>query len=505
MKSSVSVKKQIIARPFTVGTILLSVWFLWSFDSNEQYGISEWLVYYLIALIAWEPVAAWLREGGRWVPAAELFFLLHLQYYVSPFVNAKEEILELQPELRIKIGLVVAVFLAICRVTYYFLHKVPGRARVRNIEILNRPLDFGPKQYIVWVGLAIWTLFSVALQRGWLPDLGANFNLIRSFFSAVGTLSMFILFYEFGKGQLKRIATYCLLFVTMVSMFWSISTGFLVGATVQAAVSLVAFSIGRKKIPIPTLLILLAVLSFLHAGKMEMRYQYWDEGKNYSTTKRSVLEVYEFWMAASWKRITSNDSDEEKIPTIFDRGSLLQYLARVVDVSPDQLPYLNGNSYIDATAGFIPRFIWPDKPSANAANDSLSIYYGFQTEDGVLKTAVGLGILCEAWGNWGWFGVCLIGAVMGVILFIPNTLSINSSPTQFRFLLSVPFILFSINLEMLLGQSVQSLLQGVIASFLVLVLISKSATNSVKVPETKESEHHSNPNQPQAEIVYLTK
>jgi hypothetical protein len=56
-----------------------------------------------------------------------------------------------------------------------------------------------------------------------------------------------------------------------------------------------------------------------------------------------------------------------------------------------------------------------------------------------------------------------------------------------------------------LGQSVQSLLQGVIASFLVLVLISKSATNFVKVPETKESEHHSNPNQPQAEIVYLTK
>jgi len=359
--------------------------------------------------------------------------------------------------------------------------------------VLDRHLDYGPKQYIVWTGLAVWTVFNIALQRGWLPDLGSNFNLIRTIFSAAGTLSIFVLFHEFGKGHMKRIATYILLSVTTLCLFWSISSGFLVGATVQAAVSLVAYSIGRKKVPITSMIILIAILGFLHIGKMEMRAQFWDEGKNYSSKERSVFEIYQFWVNASWNRLASTESDDAKLPSIFDRGSLLQYLARVVDETPDERPYLNGNSYLESFANFVPRFIWPDKPAANAANDNLSIHYGFQTAEGVLKTSVGLGILCEAWANWGWFGVCLIGVVMGVIICIPSRLSINSSPTQFRFLFSVPFIIFAINLELILGQAIQSLLQGLVASFFVLLLLSKS-------PVTPRADSQAN-NQPQLQPV----
>lgn len=475
MKSTAIIKKQLISSPFTVGVVGLFCWFYWKSSINEQYGIDEWAIYFGLALVTWEPVATWLREGARWVPAAELFFLLHLQFYVAPFVNAKEDVLTISPEIRLKTGFIIIVYLVFCRFIYSLFRIFASRTGISLIDVLNRDLDFGPRKMVVWGGLVSWTIFNIGLQQGWLPNLGANFNLVRTMFSSAGTLSIFILFYEMGASRLSRNENYLLLTLTVLCLTWSISSGFLLYATLQASVALVGYSISRKKVPILAMLFSVSILAFLHIGKAEMRAQYWEQGRNYSTQEKSIWDVYEFWVAASWDRLTDPDVSERKVPSIFDRGSLLQYLSRVVEETPDVRPHINGRTYIESFSGFVPRFIWPDKPSANAANDYLSIYYEFLTEEGSQTTSVATGAISEAWANWGWVGIGLIGMTMGLILCIPSGLSINSSPLHMRFLLSIPFIPFAINLELILGHGLQSLLQGLFASFICLFLISKSS------------------------------
>ena len=104
-----------------------------------------------------------------------------------------------------------------------------------------------------------------------------------------------------------------------------------------------------------------------------------------------------------------------------------------------------------------------------------------QSADQALTTAIGMGPVGEAWANLGWAGIILIGALMGLIFCIPSALSLNAGPLHFRFLFAIPFILYAINLESVFGQGIQSLLQGLFASFVCLFLVSKSSKPSQPV------------------------
>ena len=50
----------------------------------------------------------------------------------------------------------------------------------------------------------------------------------------------------------------------------------------------------------------MAFLSFLHQGKSQMRERFWDSGKNYSERYYNPLEVYGFWLGASYRTLTQS-------------------------------------------------------------------------------------------------------------------------------------------------------------------------------------------------------
>src|SRR6266550_2086085 len=83
--------------PFASGALVLLGWFFWQGRTVSDYQLEEWLIFYSIALLSWQPIAAWLTAEALWVPAAELFFLLHIPYYVAPFVRGDEKFVALEP------------------------------------------------------------------------------------------------------------------------------------------------------------------------------------------------------------------------------------------------------------------------------------------------------------------------------------------------------------------------------------------------------------------------
>lgn len=501
MKSAAGTR--IIASPFFVGAVVILVWFLWQHRVIEKpYSLIEWLVFYLIAILSWEPAAKWLREGAHWVPAAEVFFLLHIIFYVNPFLSGREEIQAFEEGIRIKVGLVITLFLVACRSCYRIPQVTSVVPRSKQSMILDRELQIGRMKDFIWIGLVAWALFNLGLQQSLFPDLGSYFNTVRTLISTIANLSMFILFYDLGCGRLSKTSRYFLLTLTTLSMLVQITSGFLIGSAIQTATALMAFSIGKKKIPVLTFCVILAFFAFLHAGKADMRAEFWEEGKNYTLTAHNPLNIYQFWIKASWNHITTTADDDQDAESIIERGSLLQYLSLVVSETPESRPYMGGVTYLQSIAIFIPRFLWPNKPRSTTSDETLSIYYGLQTEESVESTSISLGRISEAWANSGWIGVFLVAGLTGLILRIPSNLSCGYAPQHFRFLLAVPFFLFAINHEMCLGPAIHTMSQSVLASAAVLWIMSKPAVSHNADLGAKETPRHSNLS-PQLELQTL--
>jgi len=84
--------------------------------------------------------------------------------------------------------------------------------------------------------------------------------------------------------------------------------------------------------------------------------------------------------------------------------------------TPAMIPYYNGSSYSYFFVGWIPRAIWPDKPSALDGNNRLVLDYGLLSVVSIQTTTAGLGLLPEAYANFGDLGMVLIMALQGFFL-----------------------------------------------------------------------------------------
>jgi hypothetical protein len=102
------------------------------------------------------------------------------------------------------------------------------------------------------------------------------------------------------------------------------------------------------------------------------------------------------------------------------RGSLgrLDYIhefALVRVYTPDQIPYYGGSTYTYFFVGWIPRLVWPGKPSALAQNTDVVLNYGILSETSAQTTTASVGPLPEAYVNFGDVGVVVFMALQGVV------------------------------------------------------------------------------------------
>lgn len=474
--------------PFMIGAVVLLGWFLWNVLKGVHHEYEGWVIFYVVALLSWQPASAWLTSGMRWLPAAELFFLLHLPYYVAPFVSGNKDRVEVGVAMQTEVGLVIALFLLGCRLCYRAPRGVAtGRSGSSAAGILGRQIGAKRGRQFAWEALIAWFLFTITIQQGWFPDFGSFFEIVRMLFASGGAIGTSILFFEMGGGRLDRTSKVCLIVVTVLTLLFALASGFLIDGAVQISIIILAFFIGRKRLPILAILVSAGVMAFLQAGKGDMRAEFWDKGNNYSSIPHNPVNIYQVWIGASWNRLATQDAAEEGAPSLLERGNLLRYLNLVVTQTPGLLPYMEGITYKQTATIFVPRFLWLERPRASLPDETLAIHYGVQTNKSVNSTAIGLGRICEAWANFGWAGVFTVGALMGLILQIPTRLSAGFSPRHFRFLLAVPFIMFAMNLEASLGYAIHALSHALVFSFVCLWVVSTPATRRRPIQQTRRA------------------
>src|SRR6185369_2321735 len=101
----------------------------------------------------------------------------------------------------------------------------------------------------------------------------------------------------------------------------------------------------------------------LHNGKFAMRAKYWENegGGGRSTQLTDVPAFYLEWFE-SGLQLAQTDTDLQLSRKLLERTSLFHMMCLVVSSVPDRQPFLDGETYKDIPAQFVPRYFWPGKP-----------------------------------------------------------------------------------------------------------------------------------------------
>lgn len=118
-------------------------------------------------------------------------------------------------------------------------------------------------------------------------------------------------------------------------------------------------------------------------------------------------------------------TEEDEVPTASDDDNSTKLIAgfmragddsleRVLEYTPERVPYWNGETYSTILYMFIPRALWPDKPSRHFWNKYGRLYGVLSTDD--FETSVGVSYLAEGYINFGYNGMYFIALLMGILI-----------------------------------------------------------------------------------------
>lgn len=361
----------------------------------------------LILALAVLPSLLWARQGGEQLPAFEVLLLMTANTYAFPLLNGHVELEHYDPETILTAGNAVLFFQIIAISAHLMVKGRPINSPAFRNEVLTRDL-----QKYVGYGLILSTGYTcVSLYFSNLIPSEIN-TVLRAVCAGIGLVTTFAQSRRWGLGLLSRPERTMLVVLVGAQAIMQFSTLFLVAGVSLILVALVGYVSGAKKIPVVAMLAVFAVAALLHNGKSTMRARYWSIGGHHSLQMSELPAFFTEWVQAGLIG-AEEEGEREMTKKLLDRTSLFHMLCLVASMTPEQLPFLNGATYAQVPGQFVPRFFWPEKPHAHISTDTLAIYYGLQDETTVRNATIGFGLLVEAYANFGFMGVGLLGLILG--------------------------------------------------------------------------------------------
>jgi len=435
---------------------------------------SEILACVLMLTLCIAPMVYWLKRGMTELPLFEIFCLLHFPLFGSSYLEARPMFMQYPLEVRLKCVAVVCVFLSVACAIYYGATRRTEEIREPS-PFFNRWMPEFTQNGMFWMMLFAWWVFNVLFCTRVLTNSMTLVNPLRSVCLSAGIMAIFYFSLQSGRRRLAIIPELITGLVIATGIAANFAAGTLVYGIFVLIIALLAFAIGSRKVPIISAFIALAIINFLHLGKFEVRAKYWSPED--STLSDSYflnpLDVYSTWIDASWRRLAGELEEEEEATSIFKRASLLQVLALVLAETPDQRPYMLGETYAQIPTLFVPRYFNKDKPRGSLPTETLGIYYGIQTEESVKATSISFGPVAEAWANFGWPGVLVMGTIFGAFCASGTRISRDLAPNRVGFLLAVVMMGQVVDLENGFGTILVGTTQALAVGSLFLLFLSK--------------------------------
>lgn len=393
---------------------LAATFLMWLIRLNEITPF-EFLCAAVLLATAWVPYCRWRTAGERDLPLFSILSLMYWAFYALALFWGNRRSFTAHGELSDH-SIEQAMLLAVLGVVCLWMGKWTGLGhRLVSRKVLDIHLNRESTWSYIRTALLLSLPLTFAMQsRAYLFGSGGRQLLV--ILASTVPMALFVLLF---RKLLRRQANHgevLLIVVFLVARFVAgIASGWL-GAGVAIMITCsVAYLYEQRKIPTSAIILVLAYVLFFQAGKEAFRKTFWGERVDSTLSQR-----ISFWSSESLRswEITLENPNEDSWRRLADqnlsRVSLLQQTAHVIDLTPEVVPYQHGRLYSYMLVTFIPRALWPDKPSISDANQFYQVAYGLTAPERLDRVSIAVGTVAESFINFGWWGPFLIMIPLGI-------------------------------------------------------------------------------------------
>jgi hypothetical protein len=237
-----------------------------------------------------------------------------------------------------------------------------------------------------------------------------------------------------------------------VLLFGGLGDGVLVGLLVYGQVIGITYAVTRRRLPVVSMFLLIAVFMFLQPAKNSYRMEAAGGGMSELNGAQRVKRFLEIAVLESGAGSEMRNIDEMVIES-YSRINHLYTTAAVMEDTPSISPFRYGETLLPLVTKWIPRFMWPEKPREDLGGRWAKDYDYLPGNDDA--TSFNLPWLAEMYMNFGWGGVIvislLVGVLMGAITAAVLTVSMGSGSFAFGLLISSAFFFPESNISAQIG------------------------------------------------------
>ncbi len=467
---------------FLIAIPSATIAFFWATRANEVTPVQLLLALGLIFL-PWQAYLTWRREGQPELPLFGMIALMYFLYFgvalfwgdltmTSEFTARAQDV----PTEALTSALAMAFF-GVCCLHLGMKARVGRRFTPRNLESLS--LKPGRLSYVRLV-LVVGSLLSFSDTSTYVLGQGGRQAFII-FVSMIPLLAFAILFSNYLRGEAKKIDKILIVTFLGTRFISGMASGWLGVFTSILIICAALYIAERKRIPRLALLVVVAFTLFFQVGKDEFRKVYWRD----QTGGAGRMERLQFWVdssSAKWNEAIDDPTGETlkgALSPSVNRLSLLTQSANVLDKTPSVVPYQYGQLYSYMFITLIPRFIWPDKPSVNDANQYYQVAYGLTSEDNLEGVSISVGTLTEGYMSFGWPGALGIMFLLGIFFDFFQSMFLSRASGQVLIALGIVLLPQFLSIDSQLAQYLGGIVQQIIFT-LIVMLPAMSLTRGVK-------------------------
>lgn len=444
---------------------LVTTFLYWT--SENPLTNSQVFCAWLLLCIPWHSFCTWRETNTKRLPLFSMLSFIHWLYFVLPLfwgnlvsLGIEERPLEQTSVTNTMIMVVIGIAMIWIGMRSN-IGKVLTPRKIPDVSLKQSGRTYIRILLVVGVIGGFWESAPYALGEG-----GRQILIILT--TLVPSVAFAILFRLYLRGESHRVDRLLLMVFFLVRAVVGLSSGWL-GTLVGVVIICIAIYIVEvRRLPRWILAVTLIYVAFFQVGKGAMRSKYW-----YSEQQGGQVEKVIFWFDASverWGEALNDDSGKELKSIgyqVLSRTSLLPQAANVLELTPSKVPYQYGRLYSYLPITLIPRFVWPEKPSVNEANQFYQVNYNLTAEENLKNVSISVGYLTESYISFGWLGVIFIMFLFGVFYDFLESCFLSESSGLLSQSIGVSLLFPLLGIESQLAVYIGGLVQQVLLTFLV--------------------------------------
>ena len=404
-----------VSIPYVVAVAAYAV--LFSIWRAEPVPWNVHLAAILVAATSFLPLARWYARGSQGLPMFELISLSYaLQFSVPVYTQAHQvTIMSRAVPLRwatsFEVLLLVELGLLAMMAGYYLVRRSP---LVQKLPRLDLPLVPRRRTLYLWMALLGSGLLTMLSMLNWEPLRSPTFGAVLRLVTSQFNVAIVLLAYDaYGKGKstLTVVGLYGAVFYAFLV---GLTTGMLENALMPLVLALAVRWHATRKLPWLAILAGFVLFGVLNPAKFEYRRQVWYSGEEYGFDER--LSVWGEALEGELEGRAQQGTWQDTLRDALARFDLVHRFTYVREMTPSFVPFYRGETYSYFLYAWVPRLLWPDKPTASMANQQIDIDYQLKYE--WQDSTISIGQLPEAYANFGVAGIAVVMAFQGLVFAV---------------------------------------------------------------------------------------